>query len=152
MIDVVSLAMQLMAVPSLSGDEAQVITLAERLLREEFGWQVRRIPVSPGGRDCLLAYGDRPPELVFSTHLDVVPPWSPPRLDETHLHGRGACDAKGIAAAMICAATRLRDRGVPAGVLLVVGEETTHSRSRCIRCSGRRRSTSARCRAASPTT
>lgn len=129
MTDVVSLAMQLMAVPSLSGDEAQVVTVAEGLLRAE-GWQVRHIPVAPGGRDCLLAYGDRPPELVFSTHLDVVPPWSPPRLDDTHLHGRGACDAKGIAAAMIVAATRLRDRGVPAGVLLVVGEETTHDGAR----------------------
>lgn len=125
MADVVSIAMQLMAVPSVSGDEARVVTVAEGLLRG-LGWQVRRIPVSPGGRDCLLAYGDRPPEVVFSTHLDVVPPWIPPRLDDTHLHGRGACDAKGIAAAMIVAATNLRAAGVPAGVLLVIGEETVH--------------------------
>lgn len=125
MADVVSIAMQLMAVPSISGDEARVVTVAEGLL-QGLGWHVRRIPVSPGGRDCLLAYGDRPPEVVFSTHLDVVPPWSPPRLDDTHLHGRGACDAKGIAAAMIVAATNLRAQGVPAGVLLVVGEETVH--------------------------
>ncbi|MCU0626563.1 MAG: M20/M25/M40 family metallo-hydrolase [Gemmatimonadaceae bacterium] len=127
--DVVSLAMQLMAVPSVSGDEARVIDLAERLLRD-LGWGVRRIPVAPGGRDCLLAYGDRPPEVVFSTHLDIVPPWSPPRLDERWLHGRGACDAKGIAAAMICAATALRAQGVAAGVLLVIGEETTHDGAR----------------------
>ncbi len=129
MADVVSLAMQLMAVPSLSGDEGQVVTLAERLLRD-LGWGVRRIPVAPGGRDCLLAHGERPVEVVFSTHLDVVPPWIPPRLDDTHLHGRGACDAKGIAAAMIVAATNLRARGVAAGVLLVVGEETVHDGAR----------------------
>src|SRR6185436_14794757 len=37
-----------------------------------------------------------------------------------------ACDAKGIAAAMICAAERLRDEGAPVALLFVVGEEVTH--------------------------
>ena len=50
----------------------------------------------------------------------------PPRLDGDTLHGRGACDAKGIAASMILAADRLRDRDVPVALLFVVGEETTH--------------------------
>jgi acetylornithine deacetylase len=64
--------------------------------------------------------------VVLSTHLDTVPPFIPPRLDGDLLRGRGACDAKGIAAAMICAAERLRERELPIGLLFVVGEEVTH--------------------------
>ena len=126
--DVLAIAMQLMATESTTGAEGQVIAVAEGILNE-LGWNVRRIPVTPG-RDNLLAYGDRPVELVFSTHLDTVPPYHPPRIDGDRLLGRGACDAKGIAAAMICAATSLRAQGLAVGVLLVVGEESPHDGAR----------------------
>jgi acetylornithine deacetylase len=66
------------------------------------------------------------PFVTLSTHLDTVPPYIPPRLEQTRLWGRGACDAKGIAAAMICAAERVRQRRVPVALLFVVGEEVTH--------------------------
>jgi acetylornithine deacetylase len=66
------------------------------------------------------------PLVTLSTHLDTVPPFIPPRLEGSKIHGRGACDAKGIAAAMICAAERLRDANVPVALLFVVGEEVTH--------------------------
>ena len=122
--DVLAIAVQLMATESTTLNEGRVVTVAEAILTE-LGWNVRRIPVSPG-RDNLLAYGSAPVELVFSTHLDTVPPYHPPSIDGDRLLGRGACDAKGIAAAMICAATALRDQGVPVGVLLVVGEEAPH--------------------------
>jgi acetylornithine deacetylase len=126
--DAVSIAMQLMATESTTGNEGRVITVAEGILTE-LGWNVRRIPVTPG-RDNLLAYGDRPVELVFSTHLDTVPPHIPPRIEGDRLCGRGACDAKGIAAAMICAATSLKAQGAAVGVLLVVGEEAPHDGAR----------------------
>jgi acetylornithine deacetylase len=116
--------MQLMATESTTGNEGRVIGVAEAILTE-LGWNVRRIPVTPG-RDNLLAYGDAPVELVFSTHLDTVPPYHPPQIDGDRLLGRGACDAKGIAAAMICAATSLKAQGMAVGVLLVVGEESPH--------------------------
>ncbi len=122
--DVLAIAMQLMATESTTGNEGRVITVAEGILTE-LGWNIRRIPVTPG-RDNLLAYGAKPVEVVFSTHLDTVPPYIPPRIEGERLLGRGACDAKGIAAAMICAATALRDQGVAVGVLLVVGEEAPH--------------------------
>ena len=122
--DVLAIAVQLMATESTTLNEGRVMTVAEGILTE-LGWNVRRIPVTPG-RDNLLAYGSAPVELVFSTHLDTVPPYHPPTIDGDRLLGRGACDAKGIAAAMICAATSLRDQGVPVGVLLVVGEEAPH--------------------------
>ncbi|HEX7122776.1 MAG TPA: M20/M25/M40 family metallo-hydrolase, partial [Gemmatimonadaceae bacterium] len=107
-----------------SGHEGQVVARTEDLLRAD-GWQITRIPVTPG-RDCLLATTGAEPIVTFSTHLDTVPPYIPPRLEGELLHGRGACDAKGIAAAMILAATELRDRGLPVALLLVVGEETAH--------------------------
>jgi acetylornithine deacetylase len=65
------------------------------------------------------------PVVVLSTHMDTVPPFFPSAEDGEHIYGRGACDAKGVIAAMLAAAARLLDDGVRGfGVLLVVGEET----------------------------
>ena len=123
-LDPVALAVALMEVESTSGREHDVVALSERLLVER-GWRTRRIPVSEGRADLLASSGNAP-AVTLSTHLDTVPPFIPPRLDGGRLYGRGACDAKGIAAAMVCAAERLRDGGVPVALLFVVGEETTH--------------------------
>jgi acetylornithine deacetylase len=123
-LDVVALAVALMAAPSTSGAEGPAIDAMEVVLRAR-GWRVTRVPVGPG-RDDLFAEGERPAEVMLSTHLDTVPPYIAPRLDGERLYGRGACDAKGIAAAMVCAAERLRARGVAVGLLFVVGEETAH--------------------------
>ncbi len=113
-----------MRVDSTTGSEGEVIAFTERLLSER-GWVVRRIPVSEG-RDDLFAAMGKAHSATLSTHLDTVPPYIPPRLDGRSLCGRGSCDAKGIAAAMICAADRLRDGGVPIALLFVVGEEQSH--------------------------
>ena len=65
-----------------------------------------------------------PPIIVFTSHIDTVPPYIPFREDGEFLHGRGACDAKGIVAAQIEAAERLRREGENRiGLLFVVGEE-----------------------------
>ncbi|MGE5927600.1 MAG: M20/M25/M40 family metallo-hydrolase, partial [Gemmatimonadota bacterium] len=78
--------------------------------------------VAPG-RHNIYAYRE-PPLLVFSTHLDTVPPYVPLREDDDFIHGRGSCDAKGLAAAMVAAAERLAERGERRiGLLFVVGEE-----------------------------
>ncbi|HEV2576796.1 MAG TPA: M20/M25/M40 family metallo-hydrolase [Acidobacteriaceae bacterium] len=100
------------------------------------GWDVERQPVeqpeparTPGGGDGprFNLYAAMPgvtPDVVFSTHFDTVPPFlGPCREDETYLYGRGVCDAKGILAAQVTAAERLRDEGVRVGMLFVVGEE-----------------------------
>jgi acetylornithine deacetylase len=89
---------------------------------ERAGYRVTRQPVSPG-RDNIYAWRE-PPALVFSTHLDCVPPYVPLREDDEWLHGRGSCDAKGLAAAMTAAAERLAEQGERrVGLLFVVGEE-----------------------------
>jgi acetylornithine deacetylase len=66
---------------------------------------------------------DETPDVVFSTHLDTVPPFIPSSEDDNFLYGRGTCDAKGIIAAQIAAAERLRAEGLKVGLLFVVGEE-----------------------------
>jgi acetylornithine deacetylase len=124
MSDPVALAVELMRHDSTSGVEPAVVAYAEARLRAE-GWRVQRIPVD-GERANLLATGPEAPLATLSTHLDTVPPYVAPRLERGVLHGRGACDAKGIAAAMWCAAERLRADGVPVALLFVVGEETAH--------------------------
>src|SRR5271154_958080 len=63
------------------------------------------------------------PDVVLSTHMDTVPPFFGCTEDDEFLYGRGTCDAKGIIAAQVAAADRLREAGVKIGLLFVVGEE-----------------------------
>ncbi len=63
------------------------------------------------------------PDVVLSTHMDTVPPFFGASEDDEFLYGRGSCDAKGIIAAQVAAADRLREAGVKVGLLFVVGEE-----------------------------
>src|SRR5258708_17046332 len=123
--DSVGLAEQLMSVDSTSGSEGRAIDVLERLLRGA-GWHTTRIPVTPGRDDLYARSTEGPCIATLSTHIDTVPPFIPPRRDRDRLYGRGACDAKGIAASMIVAAERLRGRGVSVGLLFVVGEEVSH--------------------------
>ena len=122
--DVVDLTVRLMEIDSTSGREGEAMDWLERYLVGR-DWNVRRIPVTPGRDDILATSGDSP-RVTLSTHIDTVPPYIPPRLEGGRLMGRGACDAKGLAASMICAAERLRERGTPVALLFVVGEEVTH--------------------------
>ncbi|MBA2627730.1 MAG: M20/M25/M40 family metallo-hydrolase, partial [Gemmatimonadales bacterium] len=99
---------------------AAIACLAAEL--ETLGYRVTRQPVSPG-RDNVYAWRE-PPIVVFSTHIDCVPPYVPLREDADALHGRGTCDAKGVAAAMVAAAEELAAGGERRiGLLFVVGEE-----------------------------
>jgi acetylornithine deacetylase len=117
-----------MSIDSTTGREGAVIDAMHAQL-ESSGWPVLRIPVSPG-RDCLLARSHADPDVTLSTHLDTVPPYSVPMLLGDRLSGRGACDAKGIAASMVLAAEQLRQQGTSVALLFVVGEETTHDGAR----------------------
>jgi len=122
--DPTPIAEWLMSFDSTSGAEERLMHAFADVLAER-GWAVTRIPVS-GARVDILATSGEGPYVTLSTHLDTVPPYFAPRLDTERLHGRGSCDAKGIAAAMLVAAERLRARGRSVAMLFVVGEETTH--------------------------
>jgi acetylornithine deacetylase len=95
------------------------------------GWAVEKTPVeqpreSVGGGARWNIYAGaagEAPELVFSTHLDTVPPYIQFSEDEEFVYGRGVCDAKGIVAAQVAAAEALRAEGFKIGLLFVSGEE-----------------------------
>lgn len=111
-----------MARYSPTGEEGEVAAFAAEAMAAR-GYRVVRQPVSPG-RFNVYAQGARPPVVVFATHLDVVPPTIDGGEDDEWLQGRGACDAKGVAAAMISAVERLRSEGEDrVAMLLTVGEE-----------------------------
>jgi acetylornithine deacetylase len=122
--DPASLAAQLMEIDSTSGREGAAIDWLERTLSTA-GWSTTLIPVTEG-RAALYARSATVCPVTLSTHIDTVPPFIRPRRAGNRLHGRGACDAKGIAASMIVAAERCRAKGIFAGLLFVVGEEVSH--------------------------
>jgi len=120
--DVVALARRLVDIPSVSGEEDDVARFVAALLAD-LGYQVEVFEAAPG-RPNVLATTTRPPQVVLSTHLDTVPPYIAARVTDGALCGRGACDAKGIVAAQIAAAERLRAEGIEElGLLLLVDEE-----------------------------
>jgi acetylornithine deacetylase len=81
------------------------------------------MPVAHERFNLVATLDDRPPQLVFSTHMDTVPPFIPSSEDQHNIYGRGSCDAKGIIAAQIAACERLRKEGAAVGMLFLVGEE-----------------------------
>jgi acetylornithine deacetylase len=118
-----------MDIESVTYNEGAVGVYLDGLLRER-GFTVERtaVPQPPNSKfsgERFNVYGDGGvrPDVVLSTHMDTVPPFIPSREDDLYLYGRGACDAKGILAAQLAAAERLRADGVSVGVLFVVGEE-----------------------------
>ncbi len=89
------------------------------------GFDARKMPVEGARANVLATWPGHPqPEIVFSTHMDTVPPFIASSEDDTRIYGRGSCDAKGIIAAEIVAAEKLREAGVFVGLLFLVGEET----------------------------
>jgi acetylornithine deacetylase len=117
-----TLTRQLIDVPSLTGDEAAAAAFLATHL-EQLGYRVERQPVA-GERFNVLATTAEPARIVFSTHIDTVPPFIASREDDEYIHGRGSCDAKGIIAAQIFAAERLRAAGMNTiGLLFTIDEE-----------------------------
>ncbi|HXM91971.1 MAG TPA: M20/M25/M40 family metallo-hydrolase [Candidatus Dormibacteraeota bacterium] len=91
-------------------------------LSKRYAGQVERMEVEPDRFNVFVHWGQ--PVVTLSTHMDTVPPFFPSREDEETIWGRGACDAKGIIAAMIAAAEKLLATGKKNfGLLFVVGEE-----------------------------
>ena len=108
-------------IPSTTGEEADYGDALARALTAR-GFDVERQEVAPGRFNVLARAGQ--PQVVFCTHLDTVPPHFGSRVDADFVHGRGSCDAKGQAAAMLAAGERLLAAGEDrVGFLFTVGEE-----------------------------
>ncbi|HEY0365414.1 MAG TPA: M20/M25/M40 family metallo-hydrolase [Pyrinomonadaceae bacterium] len=116
------LTRKLIDIPSVTGEELAVGKFVSNYL-EQLGFIVERQQVAPD-RFNVIATTEAPPRIVFSTHMDTVPPFIESSEDDEFIHGRGSCDAKGILAAQVFAAQRLRDEGVnDVGLLFTVDEE-----------------------------
>lgn len=130
-IDVFKLTRELIDIPSVTGDEFQMGTsLAELLGR--LGYQIEVQEVESHRANVIATTGDRP-AVVLSTHMDTVPPYIPASEDGDFIYGRGACDAKGIIAAQIAAAEKLRADGVTEiGLVFTVDEEVTSAGAKAL--------------------
>ncbi len=121
-VDVVALTRALVDIDSTTGVEAEAGRYLSAYLRGR-GLSVLEQPVDKTRFNIIASYVDAP-EVVFSTHFDCVPPFFPSRVEGGRIYGRGSCDAKGILAAQIAAADRLKRAGeLRVGLLFVVGEE-----------------------------
>ncbi len=129
-LDPILFTSQLCAIESTTYHEGAVGDFLEDFLTRR-GWAVEKTPVeqpreNAGGGARWNIYAGAPgeqPDLVFSTHMDTVPPYIPFREDGEFIYGRGVCDAKGILAAQVAAAEALRAEGFRIGLLFVSGEE-----------------------------
>lgn len=127
--NVFELTKALMSIPSVSGDEEAVGSWLRDYL-VSLGWQVELQPVSEN-QNNVIAWLNDTPRVWLSTHIDTVPPFIPPTEDDEKIYGRGACDAKGIIAAQIVAAEKLREEGVEdIGLLYTVEEERSSTGAR----------------------
>jgi acetylornithine deacetylase len=122
------LTKQLMEIPSVTGNESGIADFLSLHLGNA-GYRIVWQEVEPGRSNVLAFAGE--PTIVFCTHIDTVPPVLPVREDNEFLYGRGACDTKGIIAAMLEAGDRLKRSGIQNfAYLFVVGEEVNGAGAR----------------------
>jgi len=130
MLDPIQFTRQLVEIESTTYHEGAAGDFLEEFLHAR-GWTVEKTavpqPVESGRTDprwnVYAGPAQGTPDLVFSTHIDTVPPYIPFSEDEEFIYGRGVCDAKGILAAQLAAAEKLRTQGYSIGLLFVSGEE-----------------------------
>jgi len=121
--DLFALTRRLVDIESITPNEGAVGDfLCQELCRRVF--EAAKMPVDGARANLLATWPGHPrPAIVFSTHMDTVPPFIPSSEDDTRIYGRGSCDAKGIIAVQIVAAEKLHAQGVHVGLLFLVGEE-----------------------------
>lgn len=140
--DAAQLSLALIDIPSVTGEERAVLEFLEAWLNgiglrthresiEEHRWNLY------AGWDDQAWKGDTSADVVFCTHVDTVPPHIPAARNGDILFGRGACDTKGIIAAMLFAGKQLMQEGFTPSFLFVVGEETDSRGARVAAASGR---------------
>ncbi|HEV2731762.1 MAG TPA: M20/M25/M40 family metallo-hydrolase [Terriglobales bacterium] len=121
--DVVAFTRKLVDIESITGNEGPA---ADFLCKElnRLGYDAKKMRVEGERCNVCATMAEEPhPAIFFSTHMDTVPPFIASSEDATRVYGRGSCDAKGIIAAQVAAAEKLRLDGVHVGLLFLVGEE-----------------------------
>jgi acetylornithine deacetylase len=124
--DLFALTKELIEIESITPNEERVGARLYEIavgLADTYRGVAERMEVEPHRSNVFVRFGDAP-IVTLSTHMDTVPPFVPWREDDNFIYGRGACDTKGIIAAMLCAAENLLIAGErDFGLLFVVGEE-----------------------------
>ena len=116
------LTRQLIDIPSITGEEGAAGNFLAAVL-SELGYRVETLPLSEK-RFNVFATRGAAATVVFSTHIDTVPPFIRSGEDADYIYGRGSCDAKGIIAAQILAAEELHAQEFnEVGLLFTVDEE-----------------------------
>ena len=120
---------RLVEIPSVSGDEAEVLAYLEQRV-DELGFDLTRIP-TPNGHDNLLI-GSPNPQLLLTAHVDTIEPtWRPSErssVQDGTVAGVGAVDDKSGVVVCLLSLMLARERGVsledvPVAVALTVDEE-----------------------------
>lgn len=121
--DVVALTRKLVDIESITGNEGPASDFLHAELTR-MGYVSEQIAVEGTRKNIFATLPGHPnPSIVFSTHMDTVPPFIPSSEDAARVYGRGSCDAKGIIAVQIAAAEQLRKQNIHLGLLFLVGEE-----------------------------
>jgi len=126
--NVFELTRALVDVESITDNEEQIGHVLFAHLSElasRFSGRAELMPVEPRRNNVLAYWGE--PTVTLSTHMDTVPPFFASREDDQHIWGRGACDTKGIIAAMIFAVRELLEAGQRNIALLFVVDEERNS-------------------------
>jgi succinyl-diaminopimelate desuccinylase len=104
------LALELVCVASVTGDEEPLADLVEARCRALPGVAVERL-----GNALVARVGERDDAVALVGHLDTVPPWEghAPVLEGTCVIGRGAADMKGGDAAILAVLEHCARTGAP---------------------------------------
>ena len=130
----IDLLRELVAIPSLSGEETDLAVFVEETVRR---WGLDVVRDDIGVRIEVQGWSIGP-TLAYVSHLDVVQPgagWTRdpfvPAIEGSRLYGRGSGDAKASVAAMLYAAKDVVDKGgMDSGRLLILlgfSEETKNT-------------------------
>ncbi len=126
--NVFELTRTLVDVESITDNEEQIGQMLFAHLSElavRFNGRAELMPVEPRRNNVLAWWGE--PTVTLSTHMDTVPPFYASREDDQYIWGRGACDTKGIIAAMIFAVREMLEAGQRNIALLFLVDEERNS-------------------------
>jgi acetylornithine deacetylase/succinyl-diaminopimelate desuccinylase-like protein len=117
------LLLDLIKINSESGNEKEIGDFIFNLLNEK-GFKVEKQLVDEkSGSFNIFAFVGKP-RVVFSNHLDTVPPQIEVKEVDGKIYGRGACDTKAQLAAALCAAFSAQEKGLADfGLAFTVQEE-----------------------------
>lgn len=125
----INLFLDILKIESTSGSERRLANFISTKLKGK-DCQITHIPEDAkedAPINLLISWGC--PRVIFCTHLDTVPPYIAPSIEEIDgamiIKGRGSCDAKGQIFSMLTACQELAQEGCSDfGLLLLYGEET----------------------------